>query len=599
MKKANLSILSDIKICIKSSWFYSVLTLVIEILIGLLPSALVICEANFIDKAILMLHGEKVIIVYYIIAIVVLLSIQCAASSILTIIKTCLLASVRLYIYPIIIEKKARLEYKNYENEETCKIMKRVSDKIEDKIVDTFFQLLSLISSIVLIVSIIGLLIQYLQFYTLLILAIIFPLLVLAVKSGKANFKAQSDAMIYTRKAEYFEEVLCSRETAYERCLYNFEDEINSRWKSNIEKYNSIIIKNRFKWFFKMKMGASIIALINLVITLLLLKPVATGIITYGVFISLVNASYKLVNKLSWEMTDLVDKLTKNSVYIRDLLSFLLFEEDGSDEARVVKIDSKSSEVAIEFKNVTFKYPNSNSNVLENSSFKILKGKKYALVGMNGAGKTTVVKLMIGLYKEYSGEILINGKEIRSLSRENINREFAVVFQDYAKYEISMLENMTLPLEYIDDVLGKKVYDMCEKLGLQELVKKLPEGINTVLGKVDECGVDVSIGQWQKIAIARASLKEAPISIMDEPGAALDPIAELKLFRDYDTYVKGETSITISHRLGGIKDFENIIVLNGKNVESIGTHEELYSNNQLYRDMYDMQKGWYMNETEK
>jgi ABC-type multidrug transport system fused ATPase/permease subunit len=582
-----------------SSWFYSILILIIEISIGILPSALVIFEARFIDMAILILHDGKMNIIIYIIPIIVLLSIQWVASSILAIVKTYLLARVRLYIYPIIIEKKAQLEYKNYENEKICNTMKRVSDKIDDKIVNTFFQLLTLISSVVLIISLLGILLQYLKVYTLLILIIIVPMIMLAIKSGKANFDAQSDAMIYIRKAEYLEEVLCSRDTANERCLYNYENEINTRWKNNIKKYNSIIIKIRFKWFLKMKLGASIMALINLVITLLLLKPVVNGIITFGIFTSLVNASYKLVNKLSWEMTDLVDKLAKNSVYISDLILFLDFEEAKQNVQCISKVDLNESEVAIELRNVTFKYPNSETNILENVSFKIIKGKKYALVGINGAGKTTILKLILGLYNGYEGEIFINGIEVRNLSRESINNEFAVVFQDFAKYEISMMENLKLSLDVIDEDLEEKVKNICNKLGLQELIEKWPKGLNTILGKVDEDGYDVSVGQWQKIAIVRAALKDAPISIMDEPGSALDPIAELELFQEYDTFVKGDTSITISHRLGGIKDFENIIVLNGKNVESIGSHKELYSKNELYREMYETQKGWYMYETEK
>ena len=229
---------------------------------------------------------------------------------------------------------------------------------------------------------------------------------------------------------------------------------------------------------------------------------------------------------------------------------------------------------------------------LKDVSFKIKRGERIALVGNNGAGKTTLVKLLCGLYHPTSGEILINGINIETISRESLADLVAPVFQDTSHYAISVKENIAMDNNSkIDDSLIKSAINLTE---LNEKINKLPNGIDTVITReLDETGIELSGGENQKLSIARAVYKNAPLIILDEPTSALDPLAEYNLYNNFNKIIKDSSAIFISHRLSSTKFCDRIFLLDHGSLKEVGTHNELMSYDSDYKKLFDMQAEYY------
>lgn len=249
---------------------------------------------------------------------------------------------------------------------------------------------------------------------------------------------------------------------------------------------------------------------------------------------------------------------------------------------------------SLEFRNVSFSYPETEKQVLKRCSFTIEAGKKYAFVGENGSGKTTITKLLDGLYEEYEGEILLNGESIRNLSIPERKALFAVIYQDFARYQIPLGDNVILGDSNHMLKEDQEIEDILKDQGLSETIQKLAEGIHTPLGKIQGNGMDLSGGEWQKIAMARLQVSNAPVQILDEPTAALDPISESQIYKQYATTSKNRTTILISHRLGAVVDSDWIFVLHDGHIKEQGNHKSLLNQKGLYAKMYESQKGWYV-----
>ena len=245
----------------------------------------------------------------------------------------------------------------------------------------------------------------------------------------------------------------------------------------------------------------------------------------------------------------------------------------------------------IEFKNVSFKYPRSENYVLRNVSIKIQSGEHLSIVGLNGAGKTTFIKLLCRMYDVTEGEILIDGVNIKEYSDEEYRKLFAVVFQDFKLFAFSLKENIVLGGEYDED----RFTESLKMSGLYEDAMKLEQGADTMIFKsYDEHGTELSGGQQQKTAICRALYKDAPIVILDEPTAALDPMAEYEIYRKFNDLVGGKTAIYISHRLSSCKFCDKIAVFSDDTIKEYGTHDELANiENGIYARMYSVQAKYY------
>lgn len=244
-----------------------------------------------------------------------------------------------------------------------------------------------------------------------------------------------------------------------------------------------------------------------------------------------------------------------------------------------------------EFKNVTFHYPNNEDVILKDISFKITTGKKLAIVGPNGAGKTTFIKLLCRLYDPTKGEVLLNGIDIKKYDHKEYIDLMSIVFQDFKLFSSTIKENVKGGLDGIDE----QIINYLDQSGFSERLEKLEKGIDTYLySNFGENGIEISGGEAQKIAIARALYKDSPLVILDEPTSALDPISEYEIYTKFDTLVENKTSIYISHRMSSCRFCDNIIVFNKGEIIQSGNHDELLSDqNGLYHSMWSAQATYY------
>ncbi len=294
------------------------------------------------------------------------------------------------------------------------------------------------------------------------------------------------------------------------------------------------------------------------------------------------------------KITENISDISRSHLMICDLRKFLDIE-DIFQHDRGKEINDEDSGIEVVFDHVFYRYNGAEKYVLEDISFHIGKGDRVALVGINGAGKTTIVKLMCGFYRPTQGNILINGVDISELNLENYFKQIAVVFQDAFTLSFTIGENICGTSS--EEIQKDRLNNALELSGLKSKIDQLEKGIDTYLNKdMDEKGIQLSGGELQKLMLARALYKNARLLLLDEPTAALDAIAESKMYEQYEKLLQGRTSLFISHRLASTRFCNHIFFLeNGKIVEE-GTHEELMERRGEYFNMFEVQSSYYKEE---
>lgn len=286
-----------------------------------------------------------------------------------------------------------------------------------------------------------------------------------------------------------------------------------------------------------------------------------------------------------------VKGIYEQTLFISNLFEFLALEPriKASPKAVAAPICVESG---VEFRNVSFCYPGSDKAVLKNINLKIAPRQTVALVGENGAGKTTLVKLLSRLYDPCEGEILIDGVDIRKYDVESLHKRIAIIFQDYTQYQLSARENIGLgKVEAIYD--DDRIADAARKSGIDEIIENLPYGYDTVLGRIFENSRQLSMGEWQKVALARAFMRDAPILILDEPTASLDARTEYEIFQKFSQIAADRITILISHRFSTVRAADYIAVLNDGQIIEQGTHQELMTMGGKYAQLFNMQADRY------
>lgn len=285
-----------------------------------------------------------------------------------------------------------------------------------------------------------------------------------------------------------------------------------------------------------------------------------------------------------------VSSLREGALQLSDFREYLDIEGDFNHGKGIEKPHGRP--LSIEFKNVSYKYPSGESNVIDNISFKIEAGEKIALVGLNGAGKSTMTMLMSGMILPNEGEVLIDGHSLTEYNRDELISLFSVVPQYYNILPLSIAENVAL--EETDSIDYDKLNRVIEIAGLTEKIASLEKGVFTPLSKAfDSDAVDFSGGEMQRLLLARAVYREAPILILDEPTAALDPIAEDDIYKKYSELAKDTTSVFISHRLASTRFCDRIFLLDSNKLAEAGTHEELLALDGKYKELFDVQSQYY------
>lgn len=487
-----------------------------------------------------------------------------------------------------IVGKLLRMDYGCFENKEFADIWKRMGTEPQTKILEIFYDTLKMAA---LLVSILGTAVIFSQvsvwFSAFFLIALISMVYMdyRAMNIMNALFREQSEA---ERRLEDLNGLLESKHTLLELKIFMAVDYILSKWR----KLNKQVLDERIRKTIHSQKYYAISTLLFLIwasfLIVTLTKAVSEGSIDMGLFVALIG-SISTILELSQSFSRTLSSASKKFM---DLQYFDAFMNLPEEERREYSGDIDYRNIHIVFDKVCFTYPGTRKKILDNFSMEIFPGQNVAIVGENGAGKSTVIKLLCRLYRPDSGTITINSINIELLSREQIKKALSTVFQNYACYELTLRENVAFG--DICRLDNDQELQRAMKEGLaQPILKKLAGGLDSYLGKLETEGVDLSGGEWQRVALARACLKDSGLIVLDEPTAALDPIAESELYEAFASMLKNRSCIMISHRLGSAKMADWIYVMEkGRSAES-GTHSELIIKKGLYERMYRLQAGWY------
>lgn len=597
LKKRKYKLLDLIRLSFYIAPIWTTILLVQQILGALMPALSVLVTANFIDTALAIVNQEQDSGAIYLplFALTGIILYQWLMGDVRKYIDSRIIIATRRTYRIAIIEKRSRLEYRYIEDQETYDLIKRVTDSSDTQVINMFNETIGLVSTIVGAVSILLILMVNVWWAALAIVAFSMPVFYLGVKAGKSNYEAGRDVNKIERLAYYLTEVCSGRDPVDERTLFGYSPKMTALLWERFEVARKYKLKVERKNYIRMKAGGVLVSLVSAFVIIILLQPVASGAMTVGLFMSLVNACVNLTTNMSWGLAWQLSQLAKNREYLKDLTNFCALKEtEGALEPRAIEMPIFER---IEFRNVSFIYPGTKTRILNQVNFILEAGKHYAFVGVNGAGKTTIVKLLTGQYDNYEGEILLNGKNIKEIPSSELKNFFSVAYQDFARYSLTVKENMmmgTLHQPSLDKV-NQAIID----LELEEMIAALPQGLDTPLGKIHQEGVDLSGGQWQRIALARTLINPAPIKILDEPTAALDPLSESHLYEQFEKMIHGKTTIFISHRLGSIKLADEILLFDDGKLVEFGNHSKLMAQSSHYSQMYQSQLKWYQNKEEQ
>ncbi|MBP8240692.1 MAG: ABC transporter ATP-binding protein [Saprospiraceae bacterium] len=426
-------------------------------------------------------------------------------------------------------------------------------------------------------------------------LILILALAVIPSFLGESYFNQQSYSLTRgwtpeRRELDYLRYIGASDQTAKEVKVFGLSDFIADRFaalSASYYKANRALSVKRAGW------GAVLSAVGTLsyygAFVFILLQTVG-GLITVGTLTFLAGSFSRMHSTLQGVMSRF-SRIAEGALYLQDLFDF--FEIKPTIVSRPAALPfPKPLRQGFAFENVGFKYPNSARWAIRNLSFTLHSGEKLALVGENGAGKTTLVKLLALLYEPVEGRILIDGVDIREYDIDDLRRNIGIIFQDYMRFQLKASENIAIgDIGAVENLAA--IEEAAQKSLADKVVEELPERYRQMLGKRFADGVELSGGQWQKIALARAYMRDAQLLILDEPTAALDARAEHEVFLRFSELIEGRTAVLISHRFSTVRMADRILFLENGSLLELGSHEELLAQNGKYAELFRLQAKGY------
>jgi len=379
-------------------------------------------------------------------------------------------------------------------------------------------------------------------------------------------------------------------EFAKEFRLFNLKSFIIDRYVARQTETDKLNLKSNMIW----QKAGTFNSVTNLIQQLAIYAYLVYSVIARGLAIGSMTIYISATERFSGSLSQVMQQYTdfsRQSLDVQEMIDFMNIPSLQLSSGDKTPVFDKSS--VIEFKNVSFKYPGSDNYALKDMNIKLRGDEKLCIVGANGSGKSTFIKLLTRLYMPAAGEIFLNGINIKEYDYIKYQRLFAPVFQDCPRFYFSLRDNIVLASEYNQERLEQ----VGENSGLAPLAAKQPDGYDTQLGKwFDKKGFEPSGGEIQRIAIARAVYHDAPVFLLDEPTAALDPLAEYEIYTQFNKMILDRAAVLITHRLSAVRLADKIAVFENGGLIEYGTHKELFENGGVYTEMYKKQAEFYLEE---
>lgn len=482
-----------------------------------------------------------------------------------------------------IVRKYRKLDYSCYEDPQTYDSISRISQNPGEKIRMIFWKLCEMVRIIILLI---GYLLIFQQASPLLVgifLLFLPPMLYENYKAGCLWYDLYSRQTADERKIAYYERLLTGKTSLAELKIYQATDYIEKLWKKQSSKLRKEKEETLIRVEKTLLRKSTFAALWYLCSGGFLLYGVITGRISVSMFLVLFQTILNIVDTVNG-LLEIFGNFSREIQEMSYLHSFFALknipERKGCIDRPVRRI---------RFEHVCFSYPNAGTETLHDISFELDLSKSTAIVGENGSGKTTIIKLLCGLYQPTSGRILFDEYDIRNLNNGEIGKAIKVVFQDFFQYELTIRENIGFGnlARIFHDLELQEVLDAVH---LEEL-KKLE--LDTSLGKLEHEGIDLSRGQWQRLAVGRIFLNDTGYAVLDEPTASVDPVSEYNMYQLFYLLLRSRGSLMISHRLASAKMADHILVLKNGTIAEQGNHTELMKNQELYHELFCRQAEWY------
>lgn len=584
LKNFGIEVKSIIELLLKSSKKNTFFLIFTNIISGLMIPVEILIWKYFIDSVVVSISSKKIfmpvliLIIHFCVGIVDNLIIHIESYF-----EEMEVDYINKFLTGLTINKTSKLEMSYFDEKKNYDIIQKVNTESTQRLINILSMTMNFVRNFVTLVGIVSVLLLLNGWIIIFCLMISVPSALISYKMSKKQYKIFNSRIEDLRKITEIKNILVNYENVKELKIYRlgkFFEEYATKLCDKFICQNKIVKK---KYVMDVNLSETLQIAVLYLLKFYVVIQVVYKKMSIGDLSLFINAIDNFHNCIS-SMFKSIIKLYENGLYIKDLNDFLRLPVQKSKTG--LKFNNKFK--IIEFSHVYFKYGPNEPYILEDINLTIERGKSYAFVGINGAGKTTIVKLLLNLYRPSSGRITIDGVDINKFAVEEYWKNIGAVFQEFIQYPFDV--NHNIGFGCVEKGFDSEcIKDAAKKSGAYEFVSKLKNGFETNLKKGWEESTQLSLGQWQKIAISRVFMEDFPILVLDEPTASVDARTEYELYNKIKMLINDRTCILISHRLSTVKLVNTIFVLENHCLVEKGTHEELMKKNKVYASLYNMQ----------